>query len=281
MGKKNKGGKIDATRLLLGGYDRELERFGVKGMQFGRSSAGQEYRSPEDVEKDVIDAARNDYDLRRTLEAAASGKGKGKKILDKGFKNIGDVTNAANFSEKAAKRHGQGGDFSSASDYMGLTQSMVERDRRKHDEAIDKRTESMLEKHLKKARTGKSEEEEREPIILSERMQRSQDLLADVEEGLFGSREDGAVIDEYTFKPFGRKFDPFDTRNAELGMVQPKGLVVGTVPSGIEDITNDSPLDYTTEIAAMDMKDRYAYKVASVLKEAGVKTRGPGTKFGA
>ena len=40
--------------------------------------------------------------------------------------------------EKAAKRHGQGGDFSSGSDYMGLTQSMVERDRAKQTAAYDK-----------------------------------------------------------------------------------------------------------------------------------------------
>ena len=32
---------------------------------------------------------------------------------------------------KQQKRHGQGGNFSSGSDYMGLTQSMVERDRNK------------------------------------------------------------------------------------------------------------------------------------------------------
>ena len=87
----------------------------------------------------MINAARNDYDLRRTLEAAAmSGKGKAQKLLDKGFKNAGDITKAMNFSEKAAKRHGQGGDFSSASDYMGLTQSMVERDRAKQTAAYDK-----------------------------------------------------------------------------------------------------------------------------------------------
>ena len=140
MGKKNKGG-IDATRLMMGGYDRETKRFDVEGMQMGgRASqmSGNEYRSEKDVEKDMVNAARNDYDLRRTLEAAAmSGKGKAQKILDRGFKNAGDITNAINFSEKAAKRHGQGGDFSSASDYMGLTQSMVERDRRKMIEGLE------------------------------------------------------------------------------------------------------------------------------------------------
>ena len=147
MGKKNKkgGGGIDATRLALGGYDREMERFGIKGVTGGgralemQGLSGGDYRDEKDVEKDMVEAARNDYDLRRTLEAASFNKSKAKKILDKGFKNAGDITNALNFSEKAAKRHGQGGDFSSASDYMGLTQSMVERDRRIFNEDIDAR----------------------------------------------------------------------------------------------------------------------------------------------
>ena len=57
MGKKNKGG-IDGTRLMMGGYDRELERLGVKGMQLGgkaRQMTGNEYRSEKDVEKDMIE----------------------------------------------------------------------------------------------------------------------------------------------------------------------------------------------------------------------------------
>ena len=138
----SKGG-IDHTRLALGGYDKQLERYGVEGPRGGgraQEMTGKSYRSAEDVEKDLINAARNDYDLRRTVEAAAmSGKKKAIKLQKKGFKNVGDITNWENFSEKAAKRHGQGGDFSSASDYMGLTKSMVQRDRRKFNEDIDKR----------------------------------------------------------------------------------------------------------------------------------------------
>ena len=129
------------SRMLLGGYDRELERYGVEGPRFGgraQEMTGKSYRSAEDVEKDIINAARNDYDLRRTVEAAAlSGKKKAIDLQKKGFNSIDDVTNWGNFSEKAAKRHGQGGDFSSASDYMGLTKSMVQRDRRKFTEAND------------------------------------------------------------------------------------------------------------------------------------------------
>ena len=269
------------SRMLLGGYDRELERYGVEGPRFGgraQEMTGKSYRSAEDVEKDIIDAARNDYDLRRTVEAAAlSGKKKAIELQKKGFKSLDDVTNWGNFSEKAAKRHGQGGDFSSASDYMGLTKSMVLRDRRKHDEAIDKRTESMLEKHLKKAR-GKDKEEERPPVELSERMQQSKDLVAANEDGLLGNREGGATTNDYSFTPQGSPFDPFDTRKLELeGGVQ-SGPVA---PSGTEDIADDSALDQTTDIAANNFKDKYAYKVASVLNEAGIKTRGPGTKFGA
>ena len=140
MGKKNKGG-IDATRLILGGYDREMERFGVKGMQWAvepHKCLATNTEARKMLKKIWLTQLVMITILRRTLEAAAmSGKGKAKKILDRGFKNAGDITNAINFSEKAAKRHGQGGDFSSASDYMGLTQSMVERDRRKMIEGLE------------------------------------------------------------------------------------------------------------------------------------------------
>ena len=118
------------------------ERFGIDirsspGWKADSGESYQEYKDSSNWHNDIKDAARNDYDLRRTLEAAAlSGKGKAKKILDKGFNNIEDVAKAMNFSEKAAKRHGQGGDFSSNSDYMGLTDSMVKRDRSKFTEQM-------------------------------------------------------------------------------------------------------------------------------------------------
>ena len=123
------------------GEQKLLERYGVEGQRQGGRAiemTGKSYRGSDDVKKDLQKAMANDYDTRRTLEAAAmSGKKKAKKILDSGFKSFSDMENAQNFMEKAAKRHGQGGDFSSTSDYMGLTQSMVERDRRKFTEAND------------------------------------------------------------------------------------------------------------------------------------------------
>ena len=125
----------------LSGKNSDLEkRYGVGAVKLSRPGSEtweEDTKSRENYRKDMQEGARNDYDTRRTLEAAAmSGKKKAQKIIDSGFKDISDIRNAQNFMEKAAVRHGQGGDFSSASDYMGLTQSMVERDRRKQEENL-------------------------------------------------------------------------------------------------------------------------------------------------
>lgn len=126
----------------MSGKNRDLEeRYGVEGVRFSKmdsSSWAEDTENRKNYTKNMQEGFRNDYDARRTLEAAAlSGKKKAKDILDSGFKNISDIRNANNFFEKAAKRHGQGGDFSNPSDYIGLTQSMVERDRRKFTEDIE------------------------------------------------------------------------------------------------------------------------------------------------
>ena len=74
----------------------------------------------------------NDYDTRRTIEAAAmSGKKKAEKYAKNGFSDLTDVTKANNMFAKMHKRQGNGGDFSSNSDYAGLTYNMVQRDRNK------------------------------------------------------------------------------------------------------------------------------------------------------
>jgi len=134
----------------LSGKNAKLEkRLGVSGVRMSKMDGGtwqEDKESRENYKKNMIDAARNDYDLRRTMEAAAmSGKKKANKLIDKGFKNVDDIQKWQNFSEKAAARHGHGGDFSSATDYMNLTQAMVKRDRRIHDHKIDKRMENMME----------------------------------------------------------------------------------------------------------------------------------------
>ena len=111
------------------------ERYGIKHSDYGFGRPGEggvQKKDPKDYGKDVAAAAMNDYDTRRTIEAAAmSGKKKAQQYAENGFSDITDVTKANNMFAKMHKRHGNGGDFSSNSDYAGLTYNMVQRDRRK------------------------------------------------------------------------------------------------------------------------------------------------------
>ena len=119
------------------------ERYGVSLISYGMGRPGEggiQKKNPLNYGKDVADAAMNDYDTRRTIEAAAmSGKKKAEKYAKNGFKDLTDVTKANNMFAKMHKRQGNGGDFASNSDYAGLTYSMVQRDRNKLNESIDSR----------------------------------------------------------------------------------------------------------------------------------------------
>ena len=121
-----------------------LERYGVEGQrQGGRAievSGGKSYRSSDDVRKDLQKAMSQDYDTRRSLEAAAmSGDKKASKLIESGFKSFQDMEDSQNYFKKLHKKEGGGGQFSSVNDYMNLTQSMVKRDRRNFNESIDDR----------------------------------------------------------------------------------------------------------------------------------------------
>ena len=191
MGKKSKKPTAFDYFTGSGKVGKAMKRYGVDKANFGGrpgeygGGGASRRRMPEDVDNEIREAARNDYDTRRTLEAAAmSGKGKAKKILDSGFKNINDVIKSQNFMEKAAKRHGQGGDFSSGSDYMGLTQSMVERDRAKQTAEYDAKYASKDDlKDLKKVKTvdEQVEEAQYEP---SEKIKQAKERVAGYKDGV-------------------------------------------------------------------------------------------------
>ena len=112
-----------------------LDRYGVEGQRMGGRAVemtGQSYRSADDVSKDLAKAAMNDYDTRRTMEAQAmAGKKKAQKYAENGFKNTKDVMKANNMFERWHKKTGNGGDFSSNSDFAGLTHNSVQRERDK------------------------------------------------------------------------------------------------------------------------------------------------------
>jgi opacity protein-like surface antigen len=244
MGKDRAGEWIDS----LAGNNKDLEkRFGVDRISLSRPGGPNWEENTQhrlNYREKMIEGARNDYDLRRTLEAAAmSGKKKANKILDKGFNSVGDLRNAQNFSEKAARRHGQGGAFDSASDYMGLTQSMVERDRHKFENSMLSKMEEMQEG------LGEVEEEIDNPINgpIGTRGGRENNIGAD-------------VMDDYddAYKLAGIGNGYYSTGGEGQASTEASTGDFSTAPKGASEQLAD-----------------FQAKVRTGMALAGVKTRGP------
>ena len=175
----------------LSGKNAKLEkRFGVSPVRMSKMDGGtwqEDKENRENYSKNMIEGARNDYDLRRTVEAAAmSGKKKAIKLQKKGFKDIDDVRKWQNFSEKAAKRHGQGGDFADASDYMGLTKSMVQRDRRKFSDGLATIDDMNALRDDLEQQEEASNHQQQQPMEKSDALARAEDRLAEAEQGIGG-----------------------------------------------------------------------------------------------
>ena len=139
MGKKNSVSAFERY-TNSGKYGDALKRYGVEGIRSGKpgGDSGYEPRTAEDVDRELADKANKDYDTRRTMEAQAmAGKGKAEKYAKNGFNNVTDVLKANNMMSRWHKNQGNGGDFSSTSDFAGLTYNSVERDRAKQTAAYD------------------------------------------------------------------------------------------------------------------------------------------------
>ena len=148
------------------------ERYGVNHSDYGFNRPGQggiQKKDPKNYGKAVAAAAMNDYDTRRTIEAAAlSGKKKAQQYAENGFSNLTDVTKANNMFAKMHKRQGNGGEFSSNSDYAGLTYNMVQRDR-------NKMTDSMTANEQQK------EAESGAIAPVSDRLQQDRDTVEEID----------------------------------------------------------------------------------------------------
>ncbi len=244
MGKKNKkeSAAKSANRWRTGQLNKKerqaMERFGLDtndyGFDGGRAAemrGGRDVKDYNQMQEDFKRAARNDYDLRRTMEAAAmSGKGKAQKILDDGFKSPGDVMNAANFSRKAAEKRGVKS-FTSNADYMGLTQSMVERDRRKFNEDIDRRIGNAIPEE---APVDKIEKDMNEQTELSETAKNAikfgDDMSYDPTAGI-ESEEAGKFLDDYKFKSMQQEED--EDLIISRGPGERTSAILGTAAGGL------------------------------------------------
>ena len=95
--KKNKGGtgsEYFDYAYGVGEAKSMMKRYGIEGASMGNPRMGGKQRSVDEVKKDLAKAMMNDYDTRRSLEAAAmAGNKDAKKFAKKGIKgkNIQDA----------------------------------------------------------------------------------------------------------------------------------------------------------------------------------------------
>ena len=193
MGKKNKKKDAESSmRWRTGQLNKKerkaMERYGLDtndyrgGGQRSRHGVEKDY---DDMREDFLRAARNDYDTRRGIEAMAmSGKKKAEKIAKSGFMSPGDVMNANNMQMKEHRRAGNGGDFSSASDFAGTSYRSVQRDRKKQDEGYDNKYATKEDLNKIKAKSVDEQIEEAQPYEPSERIKQAKERVAAHKEGV-------------------------------------------------------------------------------------------------
>jgi len=145
MGKKNKKmSKEDFERGLQSkfygpgaGAQEMLKRYGVEGTRSvkpdnrGVAPTGREHRELDDVKGDLQEAMMNDYDTRRTFEAAAlAGNKAAKKFAKKGFKPS-NMSEAWDVYKDMKKEYVGGGGMRGPKNEAGLTYAAVKSDRDK------------------------------------------------------------------------------------------------------------------------------------------------------
>lgn len=139
--KGKRGNSFHEYHYGNGDIQRMEERYGVEGQRSahpdGRS--GKPPRRIEEVHEDIGKAMMNDYDTRRTMEAAAmAGDEEARKFAEEGF--TGDNIYASWDKMKSLKKeHIGGGGMLGAKNRAGLTQAMVDWDRDEFNKSIDER----------------------------------------------------------------------------------------------------------------------------------------------
>jgi len=137
MGKKNKAfdklnpfEQIKARRKMADQFGMDTSGYSLYGPG-GRPGRDDGVSSVNDFDAELAQRAANDYDVRRTLEAATMAGNKKAKNIG-GINNIADAYQAHKFMKKTHhKRMENGGSFHGANDQLGVTNYWVEKDREK------------------------------------------------------------------------------------------------------------------------------------------------------
>jgi hypothetical protein len=174
MGKKNEQSKYDKLGVM-GKREADVRmagQYGIDVSNYGNTGRpGENYNNKktyDDLKKDVARAAANDYDVRRSIEAAQlSGN---KKAQELGPINSASAAyDAHRFMKKMHGKHVGGGNYDGASDQAGVASHFVNKDREK---LMDSMSAKNQEKVAKKAKT-----DDDEPIVLSEQLQQAEDAV--------------------------------------------------------------------------------------------------------
>ena len=147
MGKKNKDSKYDKLSYFgkREADKRMAKEYGIDVSEYGNGGRpGENYtnkKSYDDLKRDVARAAANDYDVRRSIEAAQlSGNKKAQKIGS--ISNASEAYAATRFMEKThKKRMGNGGNYDGANDQGNVTKYWVNKDRDKLTESFSSNSE--------------------------------------------------------------------------------------------------------------------------------------------
>lgn len=138
MGKKNKD-KNKYSKMTEYERNREMQRIGTDllGMDKGDfrdddHGFDRGYMFNEEKYNDeVMRRMNNNYDFRRAMEAKSmSGDKDATRFAEEGYGQATDVLEGADLLRKYHKDHGNGGNFSSASDFAGLSYKSVQQDRK-------------------------------------------------------------------------------------------------------------------------------------------------------
>ena len=186
MGKKNKAwDKLNIFDQMKQAR-KMADQFGVDESKYNMTSVGgrpgehQERGDMNDFRDAIAQKASNDYDVRRTLEAASmAGNKKAQKIG--GINNIADAYQAHKFMKKTHhKRMENGGSFHGNNDQLGVTNYWIEKDREKMLSSYATTDDlNALKKKLQKQAAGDkiAEEEASNPVEPSDRLAQAQTRL--------------------------------------------------------------------------------------------------------
>ena len=152
------------------------EQFGIDRDKYQEEDRGSQGNfDSKGYNQAIADAMANDYDTRRSIEAAGLA---GEYDGPKGISKIGEAYKVHNFLKDTHESMGNSGKFSSANDYAGVAHHWVNKDRERFTDDLTGMTEKLLDDALSR----KSDKEDGDssndgPVEQSERLGGARDRL--------------------------------------------------------------------------------------------------------